>query len=87
MEMTACSDYLEIYLYNLFMQPIMNTKVTGVASYTMKDKSTENYELHRWGIDGFSVKGKDDFISCRITLVINGRPIVAVFDNKFTCEQ
>lgn len=85
-ELLACSEYYEIYISDLFKEPIMNSGMKGNIVYHYKDKADETVDLNHWGVDGFSVKGADNFTECTITLNLGGRPISATFENKFYCE-
>lgn len=86
-EMTACFQYFEVYLYNKAMQPELNSAMSGSVVYHRRDGKEQTEIMNHWGIDGFSVKGSDDFDYCTVKLSIQGRPVTARFENNFKCTD
>lgn len=86
-EVTACSEYFEVYLYNQSMEAVLNSGIGGRVTYHLREGKEFIQPLSHWGIDGFSVKGCDDFDYFTVLFVIRGRPITARFENKFKCTD
>ena len=84
-EMVACSENFEIYIFDTFMNPVLNSKISGSVIYRYKDKPDKAEKLYHWGIEGFSLKGDDNFTNCTLTVYTSEAPLSVNFENNFNC--
>jgi hypothetical protein len=83
MEALGCDEYLEVYLYDKWMSPLLNYGIAGEVQFLRKDGSGTSEKLVLYGNDGFTAKFPEyDFTTFKVTLAVKGVYISARFRNE-----
>lgn len=81
-EALGCDEYLELYLYDKWMSPILNYGVSGEVHFERPDGSGTREKLVLYGNDGYTAKFPEYyFTTFRVTLSVKGIYISARFRN------
>ena len=79
-EVVDCSGYLEIYLYDLYMNPIRNSGLSGSVDFHYPDSTCATVQLYHYGIDGFTAEPERQlYSSCEVFIRGRGVSIQLVF--------
>lgn len=82
-EAVGCNEFLEIYIYNKFMEPLNNFGAGGDIKFYYQNQTFISSPLTPYGSDGFTAKiPSNDFSYARLTLTIDGQPVTAKFGNE-----
>lgn len=82
-ETIGCDEYLEIYLFDKYMEPMLNYGTSGEVKFFKVDNSGTSVPLVLYGTDGFTAKFPEyNFSTYKVTLVIKGTPYSAKFSNQ-----
>lgn len=82
-EAMGCNEYLEIYIYDKYMEPMLNYGITGDVKYYKQNDVATTEKLVNYANDGFTAKFPDYyFTSFKVTLQIKGVPVSAKFKNE-----
>lgn len=74
MEVVDCSGYLEIYLYDMYMRPIRNYGLNGVADFHYPDSTCATAKLYSYSIDGFTAEPERELYSS-VEVFIRGQGV------------
>lgn len=81
-EVVDCLGYLEIYVYNLRMQPIRNHGFSGSVDFYYPDSTCATSQLYHYGVFGFTANPpRERHSSCEIFLQSRGIFIRASFED------
>ncbi len=84
-ESMGCNEYLEIYLYDKFMEPMLNSQMMGDVKYYKQNEVSTTAKLTAYANDGFTAKFPEySFTEYKVTIVVQGVPYSAKFKN--TCK-
>ena len=82
-ESTGCNEYLEVYLFDQYRQPLLNYGIAGDVKYYRKDGTSTSEKLVYYGTDGFTAKFPNYGFSYYMVIVaINGVTYSARFNNQ-----
>jgi len=84
-ETIGCDEYLEIYLYDKFMGPLLNYGITGDVKFFKNDNAGIGAPIVLYGNDGFTAKFPEYYFSYyKVTVNIKDLTISARFNNECT---
>lgn len=82
-EALGCDEYLEVYLFDRWMSPLLNYGVSGEVQYLKPDGSGTAEKLVLYGNDGFTAKFPEYYFSSfKIVIAIKGVYVTARFKNE-----
>jgi hypothetical protein len=82
-ETSGCDEYLEVYIFDKYMEPMLNYGISGEVKYLKGDNAGTSVPLVLYGNDGFTAKFPDyNFSIYKVTLNIKGVPCTAKFNNS-----
>lgn len=81
-EKVQSHENIYVYLLNNKCIPINNKEIKGEIRFYFRDQTTSDAPLIPFESEGFEAKMSDEnYHACRITFVISGKSISAIFDN------
>lgn len=83
-ELSGCSNTLDLYIYDRNMQPVRSVVITGFVDFLYPDESVSCAlfsQYHRTNFLSAKIPAPG-FFNCRITLVVGGERIYTNFDNE-----
>lgn len=82
-EAMGCNEYLEVYLYDKFMEPMLNYGMSGDVKYYKQTDVGTSEKLVYYANDGFTAKFPEyNFSYFKVTIFIKGAPFSAKFKNE-----
>jgi len=82
-EVLGCNEYLEVYLYDKFMGPLLNYGITGDVKFFKEENVGTGSKLVNYGNDGFTAKFPDyPFAFFKVTFKIQSVTYSATFKNE-----
>jgi hypothetical protein len=82
-ETTGCDEYLEVYLFDKFMEPMLNYGISGEVKYFKNDNSGTSVPLVLYGNDGFTARFPEyNFSTYKVTLNVKGVSYSGKFNNS-----
>lgn len=80
LEVVDCSGYLEIYIYDMEMNPLRNYGLSGMVDFHYPDSTCASSKLYHYGVDGFTAEPERQlYASCEVFIRGQGINIRAVF--------
>lgn len=82
-ESLGCDEYLEIYIFDKYSDPLLNYGTSGEVKFFKGDNAATGVPLVLYGNDGFTAKFPDyTFSTYKVTLNIKGVTVTAKFNNS-----
>jgi hypothetical protein len=81
-EAFGCEEYVEVFIYDKFMEPLLNYGIIGDVKFFKQGDISTGAKLVYYSNDGFTAKLPEyDFQYFKVTVQIQGVPYSAKFRN------
>lgn len=83
LEALGCDEYLEIYLYDKYMSPMLNYGSGGDVQFFKSDNVSTSEKLVLYGTDGFTAHFPEYYFQqFKVNIKVNGVIYTARFKNE-----
>lgn len=83
LEATGCDEYLEVYVYDKYMEPMLNFGISGEVLFFKNDNASTGSKLVMYGNDGFTAKFPEYYFPYyKVSVKIQSVTYTAKFRNE-----